>query len=268
MESEGVRYNWADPDLYETFMGRWSERLAALFLQNAQIARGARVLDVACGTGVLSKALAEAGAQVVGVDASEGYLEGARQRRAHPDITYEHGDVRKLRFEDGEFDAAMSSLALDVIEEIEHVVGEMKRVTRPGGVVTSAVTQFVGGMPAFELIIHTGAVLEPSFETLRSMRAGRTLFWPNEQAALWAKMGLVEVTEVPVVVDCAYASFAEYWGTFTNSPGITTATLMALPESARGEIEKFARAGYLLGLHDGPRSFPMVFRIVRGVVPG
>ena len=59
-------------------MGRWSERLARPFLSFADIAPGGRVLDVACGTGVFTKALAAVGADVIGIDASEGYLEGAR----------------------------------------------------------------------------------------------------------------------------------------------------------------------------------------------
>ncbi|OCI98372.1 hypothetical protein A6U85_32310 [Agrobacterium sp. 13-626] len=267
MEAAELRYNWADPDVYETFIGRWSEYLASPFLTRANIAPGSHVLDVACGTGVLSKALAEAGAHVIGVDASEGYLEGARRRRSHHNIAYEHGDVRHMRFDTNFFDAAVSTLALDVIPEIEQVVAEMKRVTRPGGVVASAVTQFLGGMPAFDLVINTGAVLETDFATLRSMRTGRRLFWPNGQATLWRKIGLVDVTEIPVVVDCEYASFADYWATFTDGPGSTTSTLMALSDDARGSIEQHVRAGYLVGLPDGPRSFPMMFRVVRGLVP-
>jgi SAM-dependent methyltransferase len=267
METAELRYNWSDSDVYESFIGRWSEHLAGPFLTLANITPGGRVLDVACGTGVLSKALAEAGAHVIGVDASEGYLEGARRRRSDPYIVYEHGDVRHMRFDDKFFDAAVSTLALDVIVEIEQVVAEMKRVTRPGGVVASAVTQFLGGMPAFDLVINTGAVLETDFAMLRSMRAGRQLFWPNGQAALWRKVGLTDVTEVPVVVDCEYASFADYWATFTEGPGSTTSTLMRLPDDARGSIEQHVRAGYLVGLPDGPRSFPMMFRVVRGLVP-
>jgi ubiquinone/menaquinone biosynthesis C-methylase UbiE len=68
--------------------------------------------------------------------------------------------IRNMRFDNNAFDAAVSTLALDVIPEIEQVVSEMKRVTRPGGVVASAVTQFFGGMPAWDLVIYTGAVLE------------------------------------------------------------------------------------------------------------
>ena len=248
-------------------MGRWSEHLASPFLSRVDIAPGGRVLDVACGTGVLTKALAEAGARVIGIDASEGYLEGARRHRSHPNIAYEHGDIRHMRFDNGIFDAAVSTLALDVLPEIEQVVAEMKRVTRPGGVVASAVHQFFGGMPAFDLVIHTGAVLDAGFSELRSMRAGRQLFWPNGQAELWRKMGLTNVTEVPVVVDCEYPSFADYWATFTGGQGSISGPLMALSDEVRGAIEQHVRAGYLVGLPDGPRSFPMMFRVVRGVVP-
>ena len=248
-------------------MGRWSEHLARPFLSLANVAPGGRVLDVACGTGVLTKALAEAGANVIGIDAALGYLEGARLHRSHPNIAYEHGDIRHMRFDNDAFDAAVSTLALDVLPEIEQVVAEMKRVTRPGGVVASGVHQFFGGMPAFDLVLHTGAVLDTGLARLRSMRAGRQLFWPNGQAELWRKMGLTNVTEVPVVVDCEYPSFADYWATFTGGQGSISGPLMALSDDERGAIKHHVRAGYLVGLPDGPRSFPMMFRVVRGVVP-
>ena len=101
MGTAELQYNWVDADAYETFIGRWSEHLAGQFLTRVNVAPGGRVLDVACGTGVLSKALAEAGRHVIGVDASEGYLEGARRRRSHPSIAYEHGDARHMRFDNG-----------------------------------------------------------------------------------------------------------------------------------------------------------------------
>jgi ubiquinone/menaquinone biosynthesis C-methylase UbiE len=86
---------------------------------------------------------------------------------------------------------AVSTLALDVIPEIEQVVAEMKRVTKPGGVVASGVHQFFGGMPAFDLVAHTGAVLDASIDEWRTIDKGRPLFWPNGQAALWGKRGLL-----------------------------------------------------------------------------
>ena len=228
-----TQFNWTDPDGYEIFMGRWSELLAKPFVALANVVPGGRVLDVACGTGVLSKAFADAGAQVTGVDASEGYLEGARRRRSHPNITYELGDIRRMRFDDDSFDAAVSTLALDVVPEIEQVVAEMKRVTRPGGVVASGVHQFYGGMPAFDLVAHTGAVLDATLNEWRILDKGRPLFWPNGQAGLWRKLGLAKVTDVPVVVDCECASFSDYRATFTSGQGRFPAVDGALGRGAR-----------------------------------
>jgi len=86
MQNTGQQYNWSDPDAYEAFMGRWSVHLARRFLALVNVPPGSRVLDVACGTGVLTRAFADAGAHVIGIDASEGYLEGARRGRSHPNI--------------------------------------------------------------------------------------------------------------------------------------------------------------------------------------
>ena len=112
--------------------------------------------------------------------------------------------------------SALRDIQSPVRERLEQVVAEMKRATRPGGVVASAVHQFMGGMPAFDLVLHTAAVLDADMRELRSTRAGRQHFWPNGQAALWRKVGLTNVTETPIVIDCKYRSFTDYWASFTG----------------------------------------------------
>lgn len=88
---------------YEHFMARWSRRPAGPFLDFAGTRAGERVLDVGCGTGVITIALAERGCAAVGVDASEPYLEGARRNRSHPKIVYELGDARRMRHPNASF---------------------------------------------------------------------------------------------------------------------------------------------------------------------
>ena len=80
-----------DAELYEHFMGRWSALLAEPFLEFVGVGPGSRVLDVGCGTGTVTLALARRGAKAIGLDASEPYLDGARRRRPHPDIEYDAG---------------------------------------------------------------------------------------------------------------------------------------------------------------------------------
>jgi ubiquinone/menaquinone biosynthesis C-methylase UbiE len=98
-----------DAQAYEHFMARWSQRLAGPFLDFAGIKAGDRVLDVGCGTGVITAALAERGCTVIGLDASEPYLEGARRNRSHRNIVYELGDARRMPYPDASFDACVSA---------------------------------------------------------------------------------------------------------------------------------------------------------------
>src|SRR5438105_10780634 len=142
----------SDADESEHFMGRWSRRLAGPFLDFAGVQAGDRVLDVGCGTGVISAALAERGCTAVGVDASEPYINGARRDRPHSNVIYELGDARHMTHPDASFDGCVSTLTLDVIPEVDQVVREMRRVTRPGGVVACRVFECGGGFSADDLL--------------------------------------------------------------------------------------------------------------------
>ena len=267
MSSSLTRFRATDPDVYEHFMGRWSARLAEPFLEFADVQPGSRVLDVGCGTGTLSLALARRGAQTVGVDASEAYLDGARRLRPHPDVTYEHGDARHLRYSSASFDACVSTLAIDVIPEVDVVGAEMRRVTRPGGVVACGTFDFWGGLSALDLVLDTGAVLDEGIRTLRAQIKARPIVWANGQATLWRQMGLADVVEVPIVLSFDYTGFEDYWSSFSTGPTRIAQYLAGLPSDMRDEIEHHVRAGYLAGIPDGPRSFAGIVRAVRGTVP-
>jgi SAM-dependent methyltransferase len=267
MSSSLTSFLATDAEVYEHFMGRWSTLLAEPFLEFARVEPGSRVLDVGCGTGTLSLALAKRGAQPVGVDASESYLDGARRLRAHPDVAYEHGDARHLRYSSASFDACVSTLAIDVIPEVGLVATEMRRVTRPGGVVACGTFDFWGGMSALDLVLDTGAVLDEGIRTLRAQIKARPIVWANGQANLWRRVGFADVVEVPIVLSFDYTDFEDYWSSYSAGPTRIAQHLAALSSDLRDEIEQQVRAGYLAGLPDGPRSFAAVVRAVRGTVP-
>ena len=158
------------------------------------------------------------------------------------------------------------TLVLDVLPETDLVAAEMRRVVRPGGVVAAGVHDY-WGWGWYSLVWDTGAVLEPRMAALRAVMKSHPLVTAGGLGALWRRTGLLDVTETPVVVDCAYASCDDYWGTFTSGQGRIPALLQELPDDVRRDIEGHVRAGYLAGMPDGPRIFPMIVRAVRGVVP-
>ncbi|SJM56022.1 class I SAM-dependent methyltransferase [Gulosibacter sp. 10] len=95
---------------------------------------GQRVLDVACGTGTVSRILADHGAEVTGLDFSKGMIEeGIRRHGDHPNIAFQQGDATDLPFEDGSFDVTTVSFGIRNVQRPEKALAEMLRVTRPGG---------------------------------------------------------------------------------------------------------------------------------------
>jgi RluA family pseudouridine synthase len=116
---------------------------------------GERVLDVACGQGVLCRRLASMGASVVGVDASPRLIETAKARahEAGDQMRYEVGDARelgKLGLKPGSVDAVTCVMALSNIDPLDPVMAGVARVLKPGGVFVWVITH-----PAFRAIGQT-----------------------------------------------------------------------------------------------------------------
>lgn len=92
-------------------------------------ARGARVLELGCGTGSVLIRLAEIAEEAVGIDVSEPMAAQARARGLDARI----GDIRSLPFADDEFDLTCGFRVLPHVDPIEAAIQEAMRVTRPGG---------------------------------------------------------------------------------------------------------------------------------------
>jgi SAM-dependent methyltransferase len=127
--------------------GQWATKVA----DAAQIGPGDRVLDVACGTGVLAREISlRAGStgRVAGLDPGPGMLAVARQRA--PAVEWREGVAESLPFPSESFDAVVSQFGLMFFTDRRKAIGEMLRVLAPGGRLAVAVWDSLDHMPAYE----------------------------------------------------------------------------------------------------------------------
>jgi SAM-dependent methyltransferase len=100
-------------------------------LDAAAVRSGSRLLDVACGPGIVSEAAAARGARPVGVDVATPMVERARERC--PDLTFVVGDALRLPFPDAWFDAVTMNFGILHVSQPERALAEARRVLVPGG---------------------------------------------------------------------------------------------------------------------------------------
>ncbi len=257
---------------YERLMGRWSRRLAEPFLDFAGLAPGAvegRLLDVGCGTGSLSQAIAaRAGFDAIrGVDASAPYIDHAIARNTDSRIVFQIGDACDLPFADRSFDRAFCFLVLHFVREPARAVAEMKRVVKPGGSIAAAVWDARGGFVANRMFFDTAAVLDPEAVKRRARHFTRPMTRPGELAAAWRTAGLADIREAALTIRMEFAGFEDYWAPYVGKDGPGAQYVATLDEAQRSRLRECVRLAYLDGEPDGPRSYAATAWAVTGTVP-
>jgi SAM-dependent methyltransferase len=134
----GHKATWESGDFGE--IARTIEGVAEAFMAQLPIKAGARVLDLACGTGNLALIAARRGCVVSGIDIASNLIAQARTRAnaANLIINFQEGDAEALPFADGQFDASVSMFGVMFAPRPSVVTAELRRVTKPGGHVALA----------------------------------------------------------------------------------------------------------------------------------
>jgi SAM-dependent methyltransferase len=125
--------------------------VAPRLVKLANIARGAKVLDVGCGTGVVALTAARLGADVTGIDLTPELVAHARENASLMalEVDLREGDAEALAFDDATFDVVMSQFGHMFAPRPEVAIKEMLRVLKPGGTIAFSTwppEHFVGRM--------------------------------------------------------------------------------------------------------------------------
>jgi ubiquinone/menaquinone biosynthesis C-methylase UbiE len=199
-----------EPRRYEQFtVPRLFRPLAERFLEHLGFRTGERVLDVACGTGIVARlAAAAVGARgsVAGVDLNEGMLAVAREQA--PAVDWRQGDVEALPVADGAFDLVACQQGLQFFGHRAAALAEMRRALAPGGRLALSVMRPIAhnagwGALAAALARHVGP------EAGAMMRAPFPDWDAAELRELVTSAGFDDVRVVIAVEGARYPSPAE-----------------------------------------------------------
>jgi SAM-dependent methyltransferase len=230
----------------------------------AGIRPGQRVLDVGCGPGPLTRSLADLlGAEnVAAIDPSESFVEAAQRRVPGADVRVGAGE--RLPFDAGEFDAVLSQLVVQLMDDRDAGIEEMIRVARPGGVITASVSDS-GAMPL--LRSFWDAALEVAPEHAGKLSDAQRVGYKSveELVELWRAHGLTGVATGELSVHADYVDFDDLFRPFAAGAGHSGACFTALDEAGQERLR--ADAHNRLGSPEGPFNLTARAWLVRGTAP-
>ena len=242
--TEATRHDaWQAGDNYDLYMGRWSRRIAPLFLDWLAPTEGLDWLEIGCGTGALSAAILARGnpKSLISVDQSEGFLARARENVPDARVEFRTGDAQALPLDDASRDMIVSALVLNFVPDRPKALAEMKRVARPGATVAFYVWDYPGGgMEMMRTFWTAATALDPNATDLAGDK--RFPFCTAEDLTQLAEQaGLASVDCTAIETPAVFRDFDDYWRPFTLSAGPAPGYCMSLAPEVRERLREKLR---------------------------
>jgi SAM-dependent methyltransferase len=256
-----VTFDSVAAETYERYVGRYGPTLSRAHVRILELRRRDDVLEVGCGPGALTEALArEVGADhVFAVEPSEGFAGACRERVPGADVRV--GTAEQLPDFQRAFAGATSQLVLNFMSDADAGVRNMAGAVRAGRVVASVVWDYKVGMRMLRAFWDAALELDRS-----APDEGRTMAHctPAGLRALWLRAGLEDVRTGGLEVEASYDDYADFWEPFPTGVGAAGAYCAALDADHREALRSlcFRR----LGSPEGPFTLKARAWFVRGTV--
>ncbi len=266
MDRHRVADNWQQGAPYERYIGRWSRRIAPLFLSWLEVPAGHRWLDVGCGTGTLCAATLEQcqPASVTGVEPSAGFLEAAREALGER-VAFHPGSASALPLASASVDMVVSGLVLNFVPDARAALAEMTRVIVTGGRIGAYVWDYADKMEALRYFWESAALLDPEAAALdEGVRF--PLARVEALGELFTAAGLKDVETTALDIATLFKDFDDYWRPFLGGQGSAPSYVSLLDDRARVRLREHLR-GRLPLTADGSVQLSARAWAVRGSVP-
>ncbi|MFI5361101.1 MAG: class I SAM-dependent methyltransferase [Elusimicrobiota bacterium] len=247
--------------------------IAEEFMVFAGLRKGWRVLEIACGPGVATRAasrrLGEKGS-LLATDFSPEMIALAAsrppERRGAP-AEFRAMDAQKLDLPDASFDAVICQLGLMLFARPDAALAEMRRVAKPGAPVSCLVQGRRTSMLFTSLVLDAIVARAPQ---LRAPKGAPTLYSFGPDGILeeaYARAGLTEMVTKRLTGVFRFASPEEYWTTMTDGAGRAGAMLRSLTPEIQAKIKADVLRRAAKRRVGGFVEIPYEFAVARGLAP-
>lgn len=236
MSTRPVSDTWERGSPYEQYIGRWSRKIAPLFVSWLDQPANQRWLDVGCGTGALSAAVLDrcAPGSLIGVEPSEGFRKLAAQNLGGQSHLLA-GDAAALPLDSGSCDIVVSGLVLNFVSDLSSALAEMIRVTVPGGTIAAYVWDYADRMAIIKSFWDAAASLDQ--EATRLHEGARfPVCNPSALKDAFERAGLGRVETTSLELTAEFDDFEDYWQPFLGGQGPAPAYAMSLSEAKRAAL--------------------------------
>lgn len=241
----GKTYGGSAPEIYQRyFVPRIGQPLAEDLIELTGVREGQRVLDVACGTGVIARAAAarvgRTGA-VAGADINPAMLQQARSSSAgiEPGIAWYETSAEAMPFPDDAFDLVICQLGLMFMTDRDAALREMRRVLAPGARAFVSVPQ----PSAFFDVMHDAIARHVGPDAAGFLRLVFSIHDPEELEALVDRAGFSDVTVRSTNKELRLPAAEDFlWQYIQCTP--LGATIMAMDQDRRAALHRDAVEGW------------------------
>jgi ubiquinone/menaquinone biosynthesis C-methylase UbiE len=203
----------------------------------AGVSAGQRVLDVGCGPGALTAELVgRLGVEnVAAVDPSEPFVTAVAER--YPGVDVRQAGADELPFPDDEYDAVLAQLVIHFLKDPVAGVTEMRRVTRPGGVVAACVWDHGGHEGPLHKFWEAARQIDPMVDDESRLPGVRQ----GQLGDYFRQAGLDEIKESSLTLAVEHRSFEEWWEPFTLGVGPAGTFVASLEPTYRARLREQCR---------------------------
>jgi ubiquinone/menaquinone biosynthesis C-methylase UbiE len=219
---------------YDATFAQATAPFVETLLDAAGVVAGIRVLDVCCGTGLVTAAATARGARTIGLDFSPAMLHQARH--AHPELQFDEGDAEALPYAEDSFDVVVSNFGIHHVPRPDKALAEATRVLRPGGRIAfttwAAPAENIAWRLLFDAIRDHG-----DLDAAKTPASGGKLGTADAVLQLLRDAGFADVRAEPVCREWRADDPHDLFAALARGTVRTAALIAAQPVAARPAIE-------------------------------